>query len=141
MIDDAAILYPSVVMAVFSIALVLALGIRRFLAVRNRKVDGRYYRTFDGGEGEPPSLRRHSRNVQNQFELPPLFHLAVWGTYAAGDVSFAAVIAAWFFVASRFLHSYIHISYNHVLHRFMVFGLGALAVLYLWITLGLSLLA
>lgn len=141
MTADADILYPSIVMALFTITLIFSMGIRRFFAVRRRLVNPRYYETFSTSDGEPPSLRRHSRNVQNHFELPPLFHLAVWGTYAAGDVTTSAVGIAWFFVASRVLHSIIHITYNNVLQRFFVYGIGAMAVMALWVQLLLSLLA
>ncbi|TXH03745.1 MAG: hypothetical protein E6R07_10015 [Nevskiaceae bacterium] len=141
MSNDADILYPSIVMAMMTLLLLLALGARRFIAVRRRAVNLRYYRTYDDGGGEPPALRRHSRHVQNHFEVPPLFHLAVWGTYAAGDVTAATIGAAWFFVATRVVHAAIHLGPNNVSQRFFVFGLGVLAVLYLWLQLLLSLLA
>jgi hypothetical protein len=121
-------------MALMTLALVAALGIRRYLAVQQRTVNNKFYRTFEG-EGEPESLRKHTRNVQNQFELPPLFHLAVWGTYAAGAVTPLAVWAAWLFVASRAAHSAIHLGYNTVLHRFLVYGVGLIAVAVLWMRL------
>jgi len=130
-----AILYPSIAMAVLSLALLLALGARRFLAVRRRQVNFKYYRTFDTPDGEPQSLRQHSRNVNNQFEVPPLFHLAVWGTYIAGEVTAVTVAAAWLFFVSRCVHSAIHLTYNTVLHRFAVYGIGLLATLFLWVRL------
>jgi hypothetical protein len=141
MVTDAAILYPSIVLALMTMLLIFALGIRRFFAVRNRVVNGKYYQTFSEGGGEPEGLRRHSRNVQNLFEVPPLFHLAALGIYVAGEVDIAALVAAWFFVATRALHSFIHIAYNNVLHRFFVYGLGVMAVGFLWIKLLLSLIA
>lgn len=141
MTADADILYPSIVMALMTCGLILSLGIRRFVAVRRREVNPRLYVTFSTDDREPDSLRRLGRNVQNQFEVPPLFHLAVWGTYAAGDVTAVTVGMAWFFVASRVLHAFIHIAYNNVMHRFLVFGIGVFTVACLWIQLLLSLLA
>lgn len=76
-----------------------------------------------------------STRVQNHFEVPPLFHLAVLATYATDQVTPIAVNAAWFFVAARCAHSAIHLTYNNVTHRFFVFGLGALAVVFLWVRL------
>jgi hypothetical protein len=134
-----AILYPSIVMALLTVCLIFAMGARRFMAVQQRKVSLKYYRTYSEGEGEPPSLRQHSRHVQNHFEVPPLFHLAVWGTYLAGEVSSFAVAAAWLFVASRCVHSTIHLGYNNVNHRFFAFGIGLTIVLILWIRLLLTL--
>jgi hypothetical protein len=130
-----AILYPSVAMALLSLGLIFALGMRRFYAVRGRAMNPKFYRTFDHGEGEPERLRQHTRNVQNQFEVPPLFHLAVWGTYLAGEVSIATVTAAWVFFVSRCVHTFIHLTYNTVIHRFMVYGVGLVSTLYLWLQL------
>lgn len=138
MLDKTAILYPSIVMALITLGLLLSMGLRRLFAIRARAVSIKHYRTYSEGS-EPESMRQHSRHVQNHFEVPPLFHLAVWGTYAADAVSSTAVFAAWFFVGARCLHSAIHLTYNNVSHRFLAFGLGLFAVAYLWLRLALTL--
>lgn len=132
-----AILYPSIVMALFTLSLIASLGLRRYAWVQQRKVNPKYYWTFDQGE-EPPPLRKHTRNVQNHFELPPLFHIAVWGTYLAGEVSGVTLFAAWFFVAARCVHSVIHMTYNTVIHRFLVYGFSLFALVFLWVRLAMS---
>ncbi len=134
-----AILYPAIVLAIMTLLMILALGLRRFFAVRARKVNHKYYQTFDTSDGEPPSLRRHSRNVQNLFEAPPLFYAVVIATYVTGTVDALAVAVAWFFVAARVVHSVIHVTYNTVLHRFLVYGVGLAALAFLWVKLLLSL--
>lgn len=133
-----AILYPSAVMALLTLGLLLAMGLRRFIAIQQRKVSIKYYTVYAEG-AEPNAMRKHSRHVQNHFEVPPLFHLAVWGTYALGAVTPAAVYAAWFFVATRCVHSVIHLTSNNVSQRFFVFGLGVFTVTWLWASLLLSL--
>jgi len=140
MISKTAILYPAAVMALLTLGLLLAMGLRRFVAIQRRLVSIKYYRVYTEG-GEPESMRQHSRHVQNHFEVPPLFHLALYGTYVAGNVTSATVTAAWFFVATRCLHSAIHLSYNNVSHRFFVFGLGLMTVVYLWVQLLMTLTA
>jgi len=135
--DKIAIVYPSIAMALFTIAMVFSLGLRRFYAVRARRVNPKYYRTYTEGD-EPESMRQHSRHVQNHFEVPPLFHLAVWGTYLAGEVTAAAVFAAWFFVAARGVHSFLHLTSNIVIQRFVAYGFSLFAVLYLWLRLLIS---
>ena len=141
MSQDNAIFYPAIALAIMTMTLIFAMGLRRFFAVRTRTVNGRYYVTFDASEGEPPSLRRHSRNVQNLFEMPPLFYAVVIALYVTGHVDAVAIAAAWVFVACRALHSFIHITYNTVLHRFFVYGFGVMTVAFLWIKLLLSLSA
>jgi hypothetical protein len=126
-----AILYPAIAMALLTLALLVAMALRRWAAMKSRAVSIKFYRTYSEG-AEPEELRKHTRHVANHFEVPPLFHLAVFGTYLAGEVTMATVGAAWLFVASRCVHSVIHLGYNNVLHRFYFFGIGVLAVVYLW---------
>src|SRR3569623_371179 len=133
------ILYPAVAMALLTLTLIFALGLRRFIAVRTRKVNHRYYLTYDISDGEPPSLRRHTRNVQNLFEVPPLFYAVLIAIYVAGSVDQAMLVAAWAYVALRVVHSCIHLSYNRVSHRFPVFGASVRVLAFLWINLLLSL--
>jgi hypothetical protein len=133
------LLTPSIVMALMSATFLLALGARRFAAVRARAVDVKYYKTFSDG-AEPDWLRRHSRHVQNHFEVPPLFHLALFATWIAGQADGITLAIAWFFVGTRAVHSAIHLGYNHVAHRFFVFALGVLAVFALWARLLWSIL-
>lgn len=133
------ILYPAVAMALLTLTLIFALGLRRFIAVRTRKVNHRYYLTYDISDGEPPSLRRHTRNVQNLFEVPPLFYAVLIAIYVAGSVDQAMLVAAWAYVALRVVHSCIHLSYNRVSHRFPVFGASVMVLAFLWIKLLLSL--
>jgi hypothetical protein len=135
-----ALLAPSAAMALMTLVVLLTLGLRRFAAVRNRVVSVKYYTTYTEG-AEPEALRRHTRHVQNHFEVPPLFHLVVFGTYLVGQVDALTLVVAWFFVASRLVHSVIHLGHNNVSHRFLVFGLGVLAVLFLWVRLVLTIVA
>jgi hypothetical protein len=141
MIERVDILYPAVAMALMTITLLLALGMRRFVAVRTRKVNHRYYQTYDISDGEPASLRRHTRNVQNLFEAPPLFYAVLIMIYVAGRIDQTMIIAAWVYVALRVVHSCIHMSYNKVSHRFPVYGSSVLVLLFLWIKLTISLSA
>ena len=139
MMNRVDILYPAVAMALLTLSVVLALGLRRFVAVRTRSVDHRFYQTFDTPDGEPQSLRQHTRNVQNLFEAPPLFHAALLMIYVAGRVDAAVVIAAWAYVGLRVLHTLIHLSYNRVTHRFPAYAASMGVLAFLWIKLALSL--
>jgi hypothetical protein len=38
-------------------------------------------------------------------------------------------------VTARLIHTGIHLSYNNVMHRLIVFGLGNLSVLGMWISI------
>jgi hypothetical protein len=69
------------------------------------------------------------------FEVPVLFYV-VCTLYVSLQVESSLAIAlAWAFVGLRYLHAFIHLSYNHVLHRMLAFWFALLAVLGLWINL------
>ncbi len=129
-----AILYPSIAMFFLSWGMIGRLGIRRYRATAAREVDVRYYRDF-AGDGEPADLRVLTRHVNNQFEVPPLFHIAVLMNFAAGVVTPLAVGLAWAFFASRVLHSVIHLGRNDVQKRFFTYGAGLLLLGGLWLHL------
>jgi len=75
-------------------------------------------------------------NFSNLFELPVLFYTAILLTLILMVQDSILVILAWAFVASRYLHSFIHITYNRVMHRFAVFIFSCFVLLAFWIRLG-----
>ena len=85
-----------------------------------------------------------SNNLDNQFQAPLLFYALCFVLAALGEVSQGALILAWAFVFSRYLHSYIHVGRNYVPHRMKAFafgvfslvGLAAFAAYRLWTTIG-----
>lgn len=78
-------------------------------------------------------------NFRNLFEVPVLF-------YALGAVALAThqtpnwlVVGAWAFVVLRVVHSFIHCTYNKVMHRLGAFLAGFGLLLALWVSFFLSL--
>lgn len=72
-------------------------------------------------------------NFRNLFEVPVLFYALIATSTSLQHTPLWLVFGAWVFVGSRYLHSYIHCTYNRVMHRFPVFGLGLLLILALWV--------
>jgi hypothetical protein len=56
-----------------------------------------------------------------------------------GNVTTLQLSLAWVFVLTRVIHSFIHVTYNRVMHRFNAFVLGMAAVFAMWITLAVQL--
>lgn len=77
-----------------------------------------------------------SDNYSNLFESPVLFYTAILLTLILMVQDSILVMLAWTYVASRFLHSFIHVTYNHVMHRFAVFIFGSFVLLAFWVRLG-----
>lgn len=77
-----------------------------------------------------------SDNYQNLFESPVLFYVAILLTLMLMIQDYVIVALAWTYVASRYVHSFIHITYNRVLHRFSVFVFSSLVLFAIWFRLG-----
>jgi hypothetical protein len=71
-------------------------------------------------------------NFRNLFELPVLFYAAMLLVTVSRTESPVLLGLAWAFVALRYLHSYIHCTYNRVKDRFSVYLLSAIALWAVW---------
>ena len=75
-------------------------------------------------------LINRSDNFTNQFELPVVFYALCLLFIIAGPVSGAVVAAAWVFVISRIIHTFIQTTNNVIFpNRFFVFLIGALSLI------------
>ena len=92
---------------------------------------------FALGESErvPEKTRLPNRNYMNLLEMPVLFYAACITLYVTNTADHAAAVIAWVYVGLRFLHSVIHLSYNHVFHRLGVFATSNLVLAGLWLKL------
>jgi hypothetical protein len=73
-----------------------------------------------------------SENFRNLFEAPVLFYVLCIAIAANGGATPGFVAAAWAYVALRALHSLIHVTYNRVTHRFLVYVASTLLLFGLW---------
>jgi hypothetical protein len=71
-------------------------------------------------------------NFRNLFEVPVLFYSLVACSLAMRHTPDWLVFGGWLFVGLRYVHSYIHCTYNKVMHRFPVFMLGLVLVSGMW---------
>jgi hypothetical protein len=78
---------------------------------------------------------RAADNFRNLFELPVLFYAAMLLSLQAGIDSVAMLALAWAFVVLRFLHSYIHCTYNRVMDRFKAYVLSGFVLWAIWVLL------
>ncbi len=106
----------------------------RFFSVKKGDVSARYYKLMQG-EDVPEIVTKTTRCFNNQFEVPVLFYVACTLYISLGIESLVGVIFAWLFVILRSIHAYIHLTYNHILHRMRVFLLACISVVVLWVNL------
>jgi hypothetical protein len=85
------------------------------------------------GEEIPDIAQKTNRYFANLFQVPVLFYGAGILYIAMELTGPTPVILAWVFVAARVIHTCIHLGYNNVMHRLVMFGIGNVSVLGMWI--------
>jgi hypothetical protein len=88
----------------------------------------------------PPRATQVANNFQNQLELPMLFYVLVAFILVTSTNSLIFVLLAWIFVLSRLVHAYIHTGPNDVVPRSMAIGVGAIALVIMWIIFAVRIL-
>jgi hypothetical protein len=81
---------------------------------------------------DPERSASASRSLINQYELPVLFYTCCLTLFVLGAAGTAAVLLAWAFTASRFVHAFFHVTTNRVRYRRPAFVAGFLILLAMW---------
>jgi hypothetical protein len=79
-------------------------------------------------------------NFKNLFEVPVLFYAAVITLYVTQLVDITFLTLAAVFVLFRYIHSFIHITYNHVMHRFYAYLASTFTIWIMWAMIGIRLM-
>lgn len=133
-INQAQILLPVLALVALTFFMILLVGYRRLkLGVKGEISPD----DFAMGESErvPKYVLVVNRNYMNLLELPVLFYLASILLYTLNAVTVASLAIAWTYVGLRYLHSIVHITYNNVPHRLMLFGVSNIFLAIMWFLL------
>lgn len=136
--DASAILWPVVALAGLTMVVMLVIAYRRFKAGFAGRVRGSDFK-YGESANVPGDVSLPNRNYMNLLESPVLFYVACLAFYVTGKVDAHAVALAWVYVALRFAHSAIHITYNKIRHRLVLFALSYVALVAIWLHFALSL--
>jgi hypothetical protein len=71
-------------------------------------------------------------NFRNLFEVPVLFFAVCAALAITDSVTPLQLVLAWLYVALRAVHSFIHVTYNRVMHRFSVYVGSTICVFLMW---------
>lgn len=74
-------------------------------------------------------------NYNNQFQIPMLFLAFVLFAMQLQLIDTFFVAASWAFVVTRYCHTLIHLTTNHVVHRLLSFALGLVIIFTCWFRL------
>lgn len=79
-----------------------------------------------------------SDNFKNQFELPMLFFIAILTALILVIHNPLLNSLALAFVLLRIVHSFVHITYNKVMHRFAAYALSSFALIGMWLVIAIN---
>ncbi|HEY6530202.1 MAG TPA: MAPEG family protein [Cellvibrionaceae bacterium] len=117
----------------FLIALMfVVVFICRLWSVKAGVVKLDYYELADG-KTEPQYVAKASNNLNNLFQLPPIFIAACIVSICLPYTSDQLIFNAWGFVIARFVHTLVHITFNWLLVRSAVFSIGVYFLVAIWI--------
>ncbi|APH73345.1 MAPEG family protein [Aquibium oceanicum] len=135
--NQTAIFWPMIAHVALVYGVYFMMFLRRMAAVRSGSAKVSQFRE---NRDEPPQSLFVRNNLANQFELPVLFHVCCLALYATAGAGTVAVVLAWLFVLSRYVHAVIHVTSNRIRLRQPAFTLGFLALGAMWIALAIHIL-
>lgn len=132
------ILQPAAVLALFTVLVLLLVPIKTAKAIAGKKIGLNDLKLGVSSVGLP-DVCIPNRNYMNLLELPMIFYVASLLIFVINKVDVVFIYLAWTYVMLRVIHSGIHLSYNNVLHRGLIFALsnGVLSVIWIRILFAL----
>jgi hypothetical protein len=133
-----AIFWPMLAQVAVVTAVFVRLGVVRFGEMKAKRIHPQAVATTRSASQVLEDVST-ADNFRNLFEVPVLFFAVCLALAITDLVSPLQVTLAWAFVALRAVHSFIHTTYNKVLHRFTAYFLASLCVVAMWIVFAVSL--
>ena len=127
--------YPMLLLVLLTMAILLTIGVGRVLAIKERQVSIKTFRLMDGKVLLSSRLQQLDRNFTNLLEVPVLFYLWCLVVMVLQLQATELMTLAWVYVGMRVVHSFIHVTYNNVNHRFLVFVSSCLLLIAMWLRL------
>jgi hypothetical protein len=131
MIQQSLIFQPMGALALLTFIVLIQIPIRRFRAAFAGRV---VPADFELGESPrvPGDVSLPNRNYMNLTEIPMLFYVLCLMLYVSGSLNQAMLVLAWVYVGLRAVHSLIHVTYNNVFHRLIVFTISNVLLGTMW---------
>ncbi len=127
-------LYPMFALVLITLIVGLMTVKARFMSIKNREISMKYYQLMQG-DNVPSAITLSTRCFNNMFEVPVMFYVATTLYLVLGIESNTGLVLAWAFVVLRCIQACIHLGYNNVLHRLLVFWLGFFTAIAIWVNL------
>ena len=128
-----ALVFPAMAQLLLTFVVLLWMGRVRVAAIKAGRV--RVADVALGGTAWPDDVRKVANNAHNQFETPILFYALCGLALLVGETGPLTTLLAWGYVASRIVHTAIHVTSNRVRYRFAAFAAGFTILVLMWIAI------
>lgn len=125
------ILWPMGALALLTFIVLSLIPVRRFRAAFAGKVTPHDFKLGESAN-VPPHVSLVNRNYMNLLELPQLFYVICLMLYVTDRVNITFYQMAWAYVALRGMHSVVHVTYNNVMHRLVLFAISNFVLIGMW---------
>ena len=132
------ILTPVFALIMLTFVVWTMMSVLRIRFMKQHRIHPQRIKNRAGAVAELQPVAGPSDNLQNLLEFPVLFYVLAVLLYAMDQVDAVYLAGAWAFVVVRYLHSFIHVTYNKVFHRFPVFLASCFVVWFMWARLALQ---
>ena len=126
------LVYPMVAMILLTAIVLVRMVLLRIAATRRGEIDPYFYKTYQGEEGETRIVAQHNRHFVNLFENPVLFYAACITAMVTAQVTQGMIWLAWAYVATRIVHTIIHLGSNKIYPRMASYGASWVVLLGMW---------
>ena len=111
---------------------------RRISEIRASRIDPQSLATKDEASAILKNVSAEE-NLRNLLEIPVLFYSVCLSLAVTETVTQQQLTLAWIYFGLRVLHSLIHVTYNLVVHRFVLYLLSTLCLFIMWVAFAISL--
>lgn len=125
------LVYPALAMILWIFVVLGIMFVRRQAAFRSKAV--RMADVAVSGERYPEPARLAAANFANQFETPVVFFALIMLAMEVNAASYIMAALAWAFVATRIVHTLIHVGPNNLKQRASAFALGVVILFCMWV--------
>lgn len=119
---------PILALVVWTCIIWVILYIRRLGFIKANNIDPEIFKTMAGRKLMDGPQNYAAENYNHLFEMPVLFYVVTLLLVMAGVTDVLALMVAWTYVGLRIVHSLIQITYNKIMHRFLVFFLSSIVM-------------
>jgi len=130
------LLIPLLAQVALSFVVMIIMYRKRVSEMKTKRIHPQRTKTRSRALGVLTDSESAANNYANLFESPILFYTAILLTLILMVQDTILVTLAWTYVGSRYIHSVIHVTYNRVMHRFMIFLFSSFILFAIWVRLG-----